>query len=82
MAGILQIAVFLNSHPFSKIQPFYIGISNIYTELTKNSRLQNSSHLAWILKKDEVTKKQPFAKFQPFAIKLSHIHRSSEKWIQ
>jgi hypothetical protein len=36
--------------------------------------LQNSSHLAWILKKDKITKKQPFAKFQPFATKLSHIH--------
>jgi hypothetical protein len=74
MAGILQVAVFLKSPPFSKFHPFYIGISNISTRFAKNSRLQNSSHLAWILKKDEITKKQPFAKFQPFATKLSHIH--------
>jgi hypothetical protein len=74
VAGILRIAVSLNSRPFSKIHPFYIGISNIFTEFAKNSRLQNSCHLAWILKKDEITKKQPFAKFQPFATKLSHIH--------
>jgi hypothetical protein len=74
MAGILRIAVFLNSRPFSKFHSFQKGISNISTEFAKNSRLKNSSHLVWILKKDEITKKQPFAKFQPFATKLSHIH--------
>jgi hypothetical protein len=59
MAGILQAAVFLKSHPFSKFHPLYIGIRNISTGFTKNSHLQNSSHLAWILKKDEITKNSP-----------------------
>jgi hypothetical protein len=62
MAGILKLADFLKSRPFSKFHS------------QKNSRLKNSSHLAWILKKDEITKKQPFTKFQPFATKLSQIH--------
>jgi hypothetical protein len=61
MAGILQMAVFLKSRPFSKFHPFYIGISNIPA-------------ISLVLKKDEITKKQPFAKFQPFTTKLSHIH--------
>jgi len=52
MAGILQMTVFLKSRPFSKCHPFHIGISNISTGFAKNSRLQNSSHLALILKKD------------------------------
>jgi hypothetical protein len=69
MVGILQMADFLKSRPFSKFHPFNLGISNISTGFAKNSRLKNSSHLAWILKKDEITKKQPFTKFQPFATK-------------
>jgi hypothetical protein len=46
MAAILQMAVFLKSRPFSKFHPFHRGISNISTGFAKNSRLQNSGHLA------------------------------------
>jgi hypothetical protein len=37
MAGILQVAVFLKSRPFSKFHPFYIGISNISTGFAKKT---------------------------------------------
>jgi hypothetical protein len=74
MAGILQIAVFLNSRPFSKFQPFYIGISNISTEFAKKQPFAEFQPFRLDSEKRRDHKKAAICKFQPFATKLSHIH--------
>jgi hypothetical protein len=74
MAGILKLADFLKSCPFSKFHPFYLGISNISTGFAKKQPFEEFQPYGLDSEKGRDYKKQPFTKFQPFATKLSQIH--------
>jgi hypothetical protein len=70
MAGILQVAVFLKSRPFSKFHPFYIGISNISTGFAKKQPFAEFQPFGLDSEKRRDYKKAAICKIPAFSYKI------------
>jgi hypothetical protein len=70
MAGILQMAVFLKSCPFSKFHPFHIGISNISTAFPKKQPFAEYKPFGLDSEKRRDYKKAAICKIPAFRYKI------------
>jgi hypothetical protein len=70
MVGILQMADFLKSRPFSKFHPFNLGISNISTGFAKKQPFEEFQPFGLDSEKGRDYKKTAIYKIPAFRYKI------------